>query len=117
MTEDQEYCKEMLADWVLGNHHLPKVHEFGTGVCVNYRGDLSTYDWDRLTRLVLLAHSYSVRIEIAASGPGMVKVIAHRRVPKAEGQKMWQGHPTLENLRDRIDSHLNVQSDSSDLSD
>lgn len=110
MTEDQEYCTEMLADWVLGSHHLPKVHEFGTGVCINYAGDLSTYDHDRLTRLVLLAHKYSVRIEIGSSGPGMVKVIAHRRIPKEEGQRFWQGHPTLEHLRDSIDSYLNMWS-------
>lgn len=88
----------MLAEWVGGKHHLPKVHEFGTGICINHYGDLSTYDWNRLTRLVLLAHRDFVRIEIASSGPRMVKIIAHRRKPKEDKDSQWQRHPSLGDL-------------------
>lgn len=96
MTEDQKYCKEMLSEWVGGDHHLPKVHEFGTGICINFYGDLSTYDWNRLTRLVLLAHRDAVRVEISWSGPRMVKIIAHRR--SRDGDRIYNRHPSLADL-------------------
>lgn len=99
MNEDQKYCIEMLAEWVGGHHHLPKVHEFGTGVCINFYGDLSTHDFDRLTRLVLLAHRDAVRVEISSSGPGMVKIAAHKRAhgPRLE-MRSYEWHPSLDDL-------------------
>ena len=102
MTADQTFCMNMLAEWRGGHHHLPAVHEFGTGICINHHGDLSTYDLNRLTELVLLAHRDSVRIEIASSGPRMVKIIAHRRKPMVDGMRQWERHPTLDDLINRI---------------
>lgn len=96
MTEDQQFCKQVLAHWAGGSHHLPTVHLFGAGVCINFLGDLATFDFDRLTRLVLAAHRWAVRIEIASSGPGMVKIIAHRRKP--EGIALFERHPDLTDL-------------------
>lgn len=98
LNKHQIYCKNMLSEWVGGDHHLPDVKEFGTGICINFYGDLSTYDWNRLTMLVLLAHRDSVRIEIASSGQRMVKIIAHRRKPKEEGDNQWQRHASLDDL-------------------
>lgn len=94
-SEDQLYCIEALAFWAGGHHHLPKIYECGAGVCVNFSGDLATWDSNKLTNLVLVAHRYLVRIEIASSGLGRLKVIAHRR--KAEGS-MSQRHPGLTDL-------------------
>ena len=94
----------MLAEWVGGYHRLPKVKEWGSGVCVNFYGDLSTYDWNRLTTLVLLAHRDFVRIEIASSGPRMVRVIAHRRGPKKDGDAVHERHPSLDDLIEQIKS-------------
>ena len=98
MTEDQLYCKELLSDWVFGDHHLPIVHEYGSGICINYVGSISTFDCDRLTRLVLLAHSRFVRIEISPSGPNRIKIIAHRRKSREEGDRIHQYHPSIQNL-------------------
>jgi len=102
LSKDQLYCKDMLSEWVGGEHHLPKVKEFGTGICINFSGDLSTYDWNRLTTLVLLAHRDLVRVEIASSGPRMVRVIAHRRHPREENDSQWQRHPSLDDLMEMI---------------
>ena len=98
LTADQKYCADMLAEWVDGYHHLPTVHECGQGIEINFHGDLSTFDYDRLTRLVLLAHRDFIRIELTNSGPGMVKIMAHRRKPKQEGDSMWAYHPSLDDL-------------------
>jgi len=101
-TENQKYCIEALARWALGRHHLPKVYDFGTGVCVNWYGDLSTFDMDRLTRLVIIAHAYAIRIEIGSSGPRMVRIIAHRRIhdPSAD---IYNRHPDLNDLQLKIE--------------
>lgn len=95
-TPDQAYCIKALLLWVGGDHHLPKVHEFGCGVAINFSGDLSTWDGNRLPILVLIAHRYCIRIEIAAGGPGRVKVIAHRRDPKATS--LYKRHPDIGEL-------------------
>jgi len=102
-TEDQEYCRKALSRWIGGDHHLPKVYEWGMGICISVHGDLSTFDWDRLTYLVLIAHRYRIRIEIGSSGPRTVRVIAHRR--KAEGSQSVR-HPGLSDLRDACDKAL-----------
>lgn len=103
MTEDQKYCVAMLAEWAGGTHHLPKVHSFGDGVCINFLNDLSTYDFDRLTRLVLLAHRDAVRVEIAGSGPRMVRIIAHRRKHgDRKSMRQYDWHPSLDDLVETI---------------
>ena len=96
-TEDQKFCTDALAAWAKGYHHLPTVHANGAGVHVNWFMDLSTFDFDRLTRLVITAHAYAVRIEIESSGPRLVKIVAHRRSHEAEG--INERHPTLSNLQ------------------
>ena len=95
LTEDQEYCRKALSFWVGGDHHLPKVNYWGVGIEINFSGDLSTWDFSRLTQLVLIAHRYSIRIEIGSSGPGRVKVIAHRR---KEAGTQSQRHPSIGEL-------------------
>jgi len=98
LTPDQKFCADMLAEWAGGYHHLPKVKKCSQGIEINHYGDLSTFDFDKLTRLVLLAHRDFVRIEITSSGPRMVKIMAHRRKPKEEGDCMWAHHPSLDDL-------------------
>ena len=103
MTTDQKFCKRMLAEWAGGEHHLPKCFPFGEGVCINWYGDLSTYDFDRLTSLVLLAHRDGIRIGILNSGPRMVRICAHRReTGPRNGRGSCQWHPSLEDLAKRV---------------
>jgi len=104
-TEDQEYCRKMLSRWVGGDHHLPNVYECDGGISISVPDHgLSTFDWDMLTHLVLLAHRYCVRIEIASSGPGRIKIIAHRRDPAATS--IYKRHPSLGELRNDIDAAI-----------
>ncbi len=99
----------MLERWAKGAHHLPKVHLYGSGVCINNYADFATTDSDKLTRLVLLAHLYAIRIELKGSGPRLVKIIAHRRSPAFPGSSWTETHPTLEMLRDSIDTMIAAQ--------
>ncbi len=93
----------------LGEHHLPyevKVYPLGGGremVETNVCDGLSTFDFDRLTRLVLAAHDCCVRVEIDSSGPRMLKLRLHPRQGR-EGE-MWQRHPTMEELLEAHRKH------------
>lgn len=108
MTEGQKRCADLLDRLFLGCHHVPTIYEWGSGLCVNYGGDLSTHDFDRLTRMVLLCHQYSIRGEIGWSGPGMVRLMFHPRFPMTEGMGIAECHPTLQQLKEQIDKRLTV---------
>lgn len=78
-----------------GQHYLPgEVKEYGHGWCINDRyARLSTYDFNGLTKLVLMAHKYAVRVDIQPSGPKMIKICIWQR--KREGS-FSERHPTIE---------------------
>lgn len=96
MTDDQWACAQMIADVFGGFHHLVgKITEFGQGINTNcYSGVLATFDFDRLTRLVLLAHDRCIRVEIISSGPNRVGIAAWKR--KTRNGSMSQRHPTID---------------------
>jgi hypothetical protein len=90
----EEKVKAVLNEVYDGLHHLPnklKDHKFYFEL--NHYGDLSTWDFNRLTVLVLAAHEHCVRVEISSSGPGMVKLLFHDRNRTGKG---WDSHPTIE---------------------
>lgn len=65
--------------------------------------DLSTHDWDILTRLVVAAHTYGVRVEIAACNMHWVSVWLHPRFTR-EGS-LTELHPDAHALAERATSH------------
>jgi hypothetical protein len=96
MSDDQWYCAEMVAELVGGFHHVyGKFHPYGKGIKTSvFTGWLSTFDFDRLTRLVFLAHDRCVRVDVVSSGPRLVGLTLHRRHSR-EG-RMYERHPTIE---------------------
>ena len=86
-----------------GEHHIPArgccgahgVREFGPGSWyVNHFGDMATFDYDFLTRLVFLAHDRCYRASVQNSGPRTLKVVVFRRDRAAAS--MCERHPTIE---------------------
>lgn len=96
MSDDQWECYKMLADIFLGFHHITgKLHNYGRGIALNTRsGSFATFDFADLTRAVIMAHDRMIRFAIEPSGPGMLKLVLHKR-HKREG-RMYERHPTIE---------------------
>ena len=96
MTDDQWECAKLLADLFGGFHHITTpIRAFGSGIELNaHANHLATYDFDGLTRLVVLAHDRMVRAEIRPSGPRMLKFALWKRHTR-EGS-MFERHPTME---------------------
>jgi hypothetical protein len=98
MSNDHWECYEFLADLFHGFHHIcGRLHEHGDGIalnCTNASNRFATFDFDYLTRAVLMAHERCIRFSIEPSGPGMLKLILHKR-HKREGS-MYERHPTIE---------------------
>ncbi len=102
MTADQTECMDMLSDLVGGDHHITgNVYEFGRGIRASvFSGRLSTFDFNMLTHLVLMAHDRCIRAEIIASAPGRIGIALHKR--HARDGSNTKRHPTIE---EAIDSY------------
>lgn len=97
MTDDQRECYEFLCDLYLGEHHLSgKIRKWGMGIKLNTYAvhRFATFDFDRLTRLVVMAHDRCIRVELVPSGPRMLGIVMHKRHSREGG--MQERHPTIE---------------------
>lgn len=90
-------ARQFFADLFLGEHHLPsKIKPWGEGWYVYTRPgeDFATTDYNKLTRMVILAHERGIRASIAPHNIGRLKIILHKRDPLKK--ELGAGHPTLE---------------------
>lgn len=98
MTPEQWLCFEMLCDLFYGAHHVSgKVKPCGdSGIEINTRAvnTFASFDFNNLTRAVVMAHDRAIRFGIDPSGPGMLRLSLHYRGNR-DGL-MHVRHPTLE---------------------
>jgi hypothetical protein len=88
-------AEEILSRAFGGMHHVHGLKKEPGCWTVNHYGDLSTFDWNALTCLVIGAHHYACRLSIKNSGPGMVKLILWPRFTRDRAD--WsRTHPTIE---------------------
>lgn len=80
-----------------GEHHIPnyKIFEFGSGWMVrDYTSVWSTFDFNSLTKFVLMCHDKCIRGEIRPHTFIEIKVIIHKRQDREGG--FSTRHPTIE---------------------
>ena len=93
----RELCRaERVLEYVFRGWHHVEVRrvkrESPTQITYTHHGDLSTFDWDQLTRLVVAAHSLAVRVEVSSAGPCYVRIRLSERTRNGD---MTMRHPTL----------------------
>lgn len=111
-TPDQSYCLAAMAEMVGGYHHLRTTRAWGDGIAMEWMGDLSTFDTDLLTNLVVIAHRDRIRVEIVPSSPRSVKIVMHRR---AGAGHLFERHPGLSDLAAKVASILHQQKPGKEL--
>jgi hypothetical protein len=83
-----------------GEHHTPEIKPFGMGWCVMpYDRSLSTFDFNGMTRLVLLAHDRCIRAEVSMAGMKL-RIAIHKR--HGRDGEMSHRHPTIESAIESI---------------
>lgn len=95
MNLTREEAFEFFSDFFFGDHHFPsEMKEWGNGWSMAVTQSISTYDFNHLTRLVLMAHDRCIRVEISPRGMNRMLIIIHKRVRGKES--MSKVHPTME---------------------
>lgn len=97
----KEEAIEFFSDFFFGEHHFPSnLKEWGSGWAMPIKNSLSTYDYNHLTRLVLMAHDRCIRVEISPRGMNTMYIILHKRI--RESDDMSKRHPTMEQAIEHI---------------
>ena len=104
-NERQTIAWDMLDAW-MRTHQFPRIRECGNGIEFCMHGDLSTWDWNQLTNLVLYTHAYRVRADLSAAAPGRLRVCLHAR---EETGSTTERHPGLRELVEMVMNRRQVR--------
>ena len=95
MILTKEEATNFLAVYFNGEHHFPsKLEAWGDGWAIHSHDCISTFDFNELTRLVVMAHDECIRVQITAKSKGRLTIAIHKRNP--EETSMMLSHPKLE---------------------
>lgn len=96
MSDDQWECAQMFADVCRGFHHVcGTFNPCGKGIAIhNSSRTWATWDYNNLTRLVVMAHDRMIRVDLIPSGPRMQGFALWKRHTREGG--MSERHPTIE---------------------
>ena len=104
-SERQEIAWDMLDAWK-GLHRPKRIRECGNGIEFCLTEDLSTWDWNQLTNLLLYGHAHRVRVELSSAAPGRMRVCLHAR--EATGSTT-ERHPGLMELAEMVMKRAQVR--------
>lgn len=98
MSDDQWLLYLFLNRFFKGFHHIPREPKpFGRGIEINFKPHcMANFDYDDLTKLVIMSHNWGVRVEIKGSGFGMIKLCLWKRHSR-EGD-MYERIPTIDQM-------------------
>jgi hypothetical protein len=73
---------------------------WGDGLSMTaFVGGLSTWDYDHLTRAVIMAHDRCIRLDVQPCTPKLLRLVLHKR--QREGG-VSERHPTIEEAITRV---------------
>lgn len=91
----------LIEEWI-GLHHLPnpwaRYDWSDTFVEVFSHEPMATFDFDRLTRLVVLAHKHRIRVDVS---PAM-RYLRLQFHPRNDSADIYTGHPGLTELARKV---------------
>ena len=100
LSDFQRRCTNLLCKaFAMGPYNIHtnwkrmELHERDVSLVIS-NTELATFDFDKLTRLVIGAHDESIRISISACAPNRLRLRMHER-QKRKG-RMYERHPTIE---------------------
>lgn len=100
----KEQATKFFAAFYGGEHHIPSdVKSFGYGWTVTQYGEIATYDFNSMTRLVVMAHDLSVRVEVSGHKKNELRIAIWKR--KREGT-IDERHPQMETAIAQIRQHF-----------
>ena len=89
------------AEWfvnvVFGGRHHCRTFEFRANhffVIPNSNHSFATFDFDRLTRIVVMSHRLCLRAEVECHGMHGLRLLLHNRASRKG--RMFERHPTME---------------------
>jgi len=96
MNKDQIECYNLLCDLFGGAHHFDsKVKPCGAGIEMNtHQSFWATFDFNGLTRAVVLAHDRMIRFEVCPCNMQYIKLRLWKRHTREGG--VSERHPTIE---------------------
>lgn len=93
-----EEATAFFSEFYYGEHHIPnykpKLYGSSGYSVIHDRGDLATYDFNQLTRLVFMAHEKCIRVELTGYSSRKIRIAIWKR-NGTEGN-MSRIHPTIE---------------------
>jgi len=91
---------DLFIDFVFGGrHHTKKIIEHSNCFEVKFWQDVSTWDGNIMTKIVVASHDLGLRASLDANGTRGLKLTLHNRATR---QSMTHGHPTLEQHLEKI---------------
>ena len=81
MSDDQFLCWLFMSQLFNGFHHVNGTPmRFGSGIKINLTAsNMATWDYDYLTKAVIMAHNWGVRFELEPASPRYLRFILHKR--------------------------------------
>ena len=91
---------ELFIDYVFGGrHHTQAVVDNGGHYIIKFYQDLSTWDANVLTAIVVAAHDLGLRVDVQPNGTRALRLMIHNRTQR---ESVMKGHPTLEQHLEKI---------------
>lgn len=100
MILEKKEAISFFADIYGGEHHFPnELKSWGEGWAMKDHSEMATWDFDRLTRLVVLGHDRNIRVGISPFGMKAYVITLHKRQATTD---LMTGHPTIEQAIERV---------------